>query len=358
MASNAILDMIANPGRQGFQALANTGQRNKLLDLQRQQQAESTQTSDINQMQKGAPIVHGIVSQALQIPDDAQRAQYLTKNQQALESTGMFKLEPGDERIEALTQMQGQLAPLMKSQKGEALPSSVQEWQFFNKLPKQDQTKFLNMKRQGYTVKDIGGVPTVIPLIPGEKAIPLSTLDQESAGQASLAEAKEEAVGTIKGRQQQLNALRTSRSGRLQSIKKASKFLDLFKNRNMKSGAGRTASKYVPGAYTDQGKLDEEFNAFSEVAARQALKASGELRPTDADVEGMKRAMFGIGRDESVNIILLEDYLEQQEMDEQAYKDLKAGKKPIERRSKQAGTAGQTEAGKLSDDDLMKALMQ
>ena len=54
------------------------------------------------------------------------------------------------------------------------------------------------------------------------------------------------------------------------------------------------------------------FNAFSEVAARQQLKASGETRPTDADVQGMKQAMFGIGRDEKVNVQLLEDFIADQ----------------------------------------------
>ena len=192
------------------------------------------------------------------------------------------------------------------------------------------------MKRQGYTVKDIGGVPTVIPLIPGEEAVPLSTLSEEKIGAAEIAGAKEEKVGAIKGRQQRLNALRTSAAGRRQSIKKASKFLDLFKNRNMKSGAGRTALRYLPGVYTDQGKLDEEFNAFAEVAARQALKASGEIRPTDADVKGMKQAMFGIGRDESVNMVLLEDYLGQQEIDEEEFKGLKKGRAPIVAQPEQA----------------------
>ncbi len=214
---------------------------------------------------------------------------------------------------------------------GKGYPSSVKEWQFFNQLQKGDQTKFLNLKRQGYTVKDIGGVPTVVPLIPGEKSVPLSSIEDEMTGRAKIAGAAESEVGSIRGSQQRLNSLRSSKTGRRQSIKKANKFLDLFKNRNMKSGAGRAASKYIPGVYTDQGALDEEFNAFSEVAARQALKAAGETRPTDADVEGMKRAMFGIARDESVNMQLLEDYIEQQEMDEEDMKLLSKGREPLKR---------------------------
>lgn len=172
-------------------------------------------------------------------------------------------------------------------------------------------------------------------LDPGAVGSSAQTIDEKgittdiAESEAEIKGTIEEEVGTVKGRQQRLNVLRTSRAGRQLSIKKAKRFLDLFKNRNMKSGAGRSAARYLPGVYTDQGKLDEEFGSFAEVAARQALKASGEIRPTDADVVGMKRAMFGIGRDESVNMILLEDYLEQQELDAEEFKALKAGKSPI-----------------------------
>jgi len=213
----------------------------------------------------------------------------------------------------------------------EGAPSSVREWEYYNKLSGKDQTRFTNLKRQGYTVKDIGGVPTVVPLTPGEKTTPLSTLDAEAGGKAAIEGAKAEAVETVKGRQARLNELRTSTAGRRSSIKKAEKFLKMFKERNMSSGAGRKALSYFPGIWSDQGKLDEEFNAFAEIAARQALKSSGEIRPTDADVEGMKRAMFGIGRDESVNMQLLDDYLEQQSYDEEEYKSLRSGKNPVYR---------------------------
>ena len=42
------------------------------------------------------------------------------------------------------------------------------------------------------------------------------------------------------------------------------------------------------------------------------MKAAGETRTTDADVQGMKQAMFGIGRDEAVNIQLLSDFINDQ----------------------------------------------
>ena len=111
---------------------------------------------------------------------------------------------------------------------------------------------------------------------------------------------------------QRLSTLSNTSSGRESAIKKATKFKGALSSGEALSGAGRKAATYVPGVFTSQGQFDEEFNAFSEVAARQQLKASGETRPTDADVQGMKQAMFGIGRDEKVNVQLLEDFIADQ----------------------------------------------
>jgi len=112
-----------------------------------------------------------------------------------------------------------------------------------------------------------------------------------------------------RGNIQRLGALSSTATGRNSAIKKATKFKLALENGEVSSGAGRKAASFVPGVFTSQGQFDEEFNAFAEVAARQQLKASGETRPTDADVQGMKQAMFGLGRDESVNVQLLTDFI-------------------------------------------------
>jgi len=112
-----------------------------------------------------------------------------------------------------------------------------------------------------------------------------------------------------RGNIQRLGALSSTATGRNSAIKKATKFKLALENGEVSSGAGRKAASFVPGVFTSQGQFDEEFNAFAEVAARQQLKASGETRPTDADVQGMKQAMFGLGRDESVNVQLLADFI-------------------------------------------------
>ena len=119
-----------------------------------------------------------------------------------------------------------------------------------------------------------------------------------------------------------LKALQESASQRTSALDTAEKFLDMFEKNKMQSGAARQAAGFIPGVYSKQGQLDEEFNAFSETAARQALKAAGEQRPTDADVKGMKQAMFGTGRDEETNKILLKNYIDQQLKDENAYREL------------------------------------
>lgn len=95
------------------------------------------------------------------------------------------------------------------------------------------------------------------------------------------------------------------------NIDKAVRFLTAFES-GAESGTTRTALRAMPGVWTDQGKFDQELDSFAESAARAALKAQGEIRPTDADVKGMKEAMFGVGKDEQVNKNLLESYLAEQ----------------------------------------------
>lgn len=128
-----------------------------------------------------------------------------------------------------------------------------------------------------------------------------------------LAVIKEEKIQTTRKNVARISELSQASRERDSAIKKANKFLRAFKTGTATSGATRTAASFVPGVFTSQGAFDEEFNSFAEVAARQQLKAAGEIRPTDADVEGMKRAMFGVGRDEETNINLLTQFIEAQE---------------------------------------------
>lgn len=160
-----------------------------------------------------------------------------------------------------------------------------------------------------------------------------------------------------RGNIQRLGELSKTSTSRLASIKKATKFKLALDKGEVQSGAGRIGASFIPGVFTKQAQFDEEFNAFAEIAARQALKASGETRPTDPDVEGMKRAMFGIGRDEQVNVILLNDFINAQKNDigelDQLIEASKTGNlgeftfNPLQQNI-------QTDTSTLSDDELFK----
>lgn len=135
------------------------------------------------------------------------------------------------------------------------------------------------------------------------------TIKREEAKEGLLTDQQ---TAIQRGNIQRLGALSSTSTGRSSAVKKATKFKSALEKGEAFSGAGRRAASFIPGVFTSQGQFDEEFNAFAEVAARQQLKASGETRPTDADVQGMKQAMFGSGRDESVNVQLLDDFIKDQ----------------------------------------------
>lgn len=158
------------------------------------------------------------------------------------------------------------------------------------------------------------------------------------------------------GNIKRLGELSKTSSGRLSAVKKATKFKLALDKGEVQSGAGRIGASFIPGVFTKQAQFDEEFNAFAEVAARQQLKAAGETKPTDADVEGMKRAMFGIGRDEQVNIILLNDFINAQKQEtgelDQLIEASKGGSLSAFTFTAQTPNVPITDIKSLSDDEL------
>jgi len=130
----------------------------------------------------------------------------------------------------------------------------------------------------------------------------------------------------IKSKEQRIKTLREGATSRQGALQKAQNFRDKIAQGKMSTGAWRKfAQEWIPGVWTEQGALSEEFNSFAEIAARSALKASGEIRPTDADVKGMKEAMFGVGRDENVNVNLLDNAIAQMKQDEAEYQTIAGG---------------------------------
>jgi len=119
-------------------------------------------------------------------------------------------------------QAQKQQLERQKIASGSLLPADPREFEYLKKqFPdrKFGYNDYLNMKRKGYTVQDIGGVPTLVDITgasvgqpggvqPGAAVraappltTPLTTLESEASGQAKIAGAKSEAQisGTKQG---------------------------------------------------------------------------------------------------------------------------------------------------------------
>lgn len=182
------------------------------------------------------------------------------------------------------------------------------------------------------------GVPKVITVSDKEKAETKLLLARAAevrnkvsgGGGLSPADAKileEERKATVKSNVKRIATLQQSDKSRASAKTKAQGFLDLLQSGERESGTTRTILGFIPGVFSDQASFDEQFNSFAEVAAREKLKATGEIRPTDADVAGMKRALFGVGRDEATNIQLLQEFIQEQENLDLELANLRASKK-------------------------------
>lgn len=183
--------------------------------------------------------------------------------------------------------------------------------------------------RAGGTVT--GRVDAEVETLPDQVQIDLEREEGKALGRATPAVARaqsklESLKTTARLKAQDAGVLRSTKTGRESSIVKATSFRDALSSGLRSSGVGRQAANFVPiGVWTDQGEFDELFNAFAETAAREKLKASGETRPTDADVQGMKSAIFGLGRSEGANIQLLDEFIADQEALSQKLVDFDAG---------------------------------
>ena len=178
------------------------------------------------------------------------------------------------------------------------LPKNVQEWNFYNKLSEDDQKAYLEMKR-GQQIMDIAGQKVRIFGDYSEDDI-ISTLSEEM--QAAVKTKGAGTLGTIYAKKYDL--LKSSASARKENYASAQRILEKIKKKDLPTGLYRgLLYKVLPTS--DQQELD----ALAEFAARERLKASGEIKPTDADVEGAKRALFGSNLTEEFNRRSLERLL-------------------------------------------------
>lgn len=136
-----------------------------------------------------------------------------------------------------------------------------------------------------------------------EQAFKYAELAQKSgAGDEELRKANLKRLSELNGSSPQREGM----------VKTATELLSSFKADVMQTGTTRRVAGWFPGVFTDQAQWDQELDALSEEIARTRLKAAGEIRPTDADVEGMKNAGPNVKFDEGTNITLLERFLSEQ----------------------------------------------
>lgn len=111
---------------------------------------------------------------------------------------------------------------------------------------------------------------------------------------------------------------------RMASIEEARALKELLEKGEISTGPGAKLAGDI-GSFigTKESTYKQRLDSLAEKAARAQLKANGEVRPTDADVEGMKRAMFNLGNTEEANIKKLEDFIKQQEAGIDEYNQMK-----------------------------------
>lgn len=165
-------------------------------------------------------------------------------------------------------------------------PSSVQEWDFYNNLPEDMKTRYLEMKRNpNMKVTDVGGVPTVVAptVVGGTSQTPLSTLQTETGAAGEKASAT--AQGTAKGSataQAQINLPQSRESARYMTelLEKAKTHPGLPAAIGVKG-----VTNYLPGTdAADFKALKAQIGGKQFLQAYETLKGGGAI----TEIEGNK----------------------------------------------------------------------
>jgi len=118
--------------------------------------------------------------------------------------------------------------------------------------------------------------------------------------------------------------LQSSIPNRESQIEEANFLIDKLENDQLDTGPGSKLAGDIGSFFgTKESTLKQRLDSLAEKAARAQLKANGEVRPTDADVEGMKRAMFNMGNTEEANIEKLQQFIRQQQAGINEYGQMK-----------------------------------
>jgi hypothetical protein len=145
-----------------------------------------------------------------------------------------------------------------------------------------------------------------------------SSKAKEGKKKTKLEETREKNIGN------RFDELQGQIPNRMANIAEAKALSKLIEDDQLDTGPGSKMAGEV-GAFfdTEESTYKQRLDSLAEKAARSQLKANGEVRPTDADVEGMKKAMFNLGNTESANVKKLQDFIKQQEAGLNEYNQMK-----------------------------------
>lgn len=109
------------------------------------------------------------------------------------------------------------------------------------------------------------------------------------------------------------------------NIEEANFLIKQLDEGNISTGPGASLAGDIGSFFnTEESTIKQRLDSLAEKAARAQLKANGEVRPTDADVEGMKRAMFNLGNTEAANKEKLKSFIKQQQATINEYDQMKS----------------------------------
>jgi hypothetical protein len=172
-------------------------------------------------------------------------------------------------------------------------PSSVQEWDFYQKLPDDQKRIYLEMKRNpNMSVKDIAGAPSVVAptVVGGTSVTPLSSAGQEN--DAAQARKAAEAVGAAEGAVQGGIVTKGANAvGAINLLDLADPLIDVATG--SATGTARDAVAGFFGASTGGGEAIAQLKVLQAGLMTQMPRMEGPQ--SDADVKLYREAAGQIG---------------------------------------------------------------
>jgi hypothetical protein len=199
-------------------------------------------------------------------------------------------------------------------------PSNIREWEYYSSLSDADKKMYLEMKR-GISLEDLGG--DRMRLFSGGgtdqygAADPRGDVYSTSREEEDAARRKRSAEGLGTGMAARYKILGEGQSQRQESYSEARRLRMILGADELNVGQYKQVLHLVW-----RNEDMEALDALAERTARARVKANGEIRPTDADVEGEKKALFGAGRTEEFTGASLDRLIAEIERQEYEYNEL------------------------------------